>query len=30
MKFVNDSINPVILRALITRDGGEVISADSF
>ncbi len=30
VRFLRDSINPTILRALITRDGGEVVSADSF
>ncbi len=28
--FVRTSINPAILRALVTRDGGEIISADSY
>ena len=28
--FIKDSINLVVLRCLITRDGGEVISSDSY
>lgn len=30
VRFLKDSINPVVLRAIVTRNGGEVISADSF
>jgi hypothetical protein len=30
VRFIKMSISPVVLRALITRDGGEVVSADSF
>jgi prepilin-type processing-associated H-X9-DG protein len=30
VRFLKVSINPVVLRALITRNGGEVISSDSF
>jgi hypothetical protein len=30
VRFIKHSISPVVLRALITRDGGEVISSDSF
>jgi len=30
VSFIPDTVNPVVLRALITRDGGEVISSDSF
>ena len=30
VRFIKDSINLMVLRALITRDGGEVISSDSF
>jgi hypothetical protein len=28
--FIRDSTNPITLQALITRDGGEVVSSDSF
>lgn len=30
VKFLKDSVSPVILRALVTRSGNEVVSADSF
>ncbi len=30
VKFLKETINPIVLRALITRNGGEVISSDSF
>jgi prepilin-type processing-associated H-X9-DG protein len=30
VRFIKESINPIVLRALITRNGGEVISSDSF
>jgi hypothetical protein len=30
VRFIKASLNPIVLKALITRDGGEVISADSF
>ncbi len=30
VRFIKDSVNPVVLRALITRDGGEVIASDSY
>jgi prepilin-type processing-associated H-X9-DG protein len=30
VRFLKDSINLLTLRALITRDGGEVVSSDSF
>ena len=30
VRFIKDSVNPVVLRALITRDGGEVVSSDAF
>ena len=30
VRFLKTSINPIVLRALITRDGGEVVSSDSF
>jgi hypothetical protein len=30
VRFVKDTVNPSIVRALITRAGGEVISADSY
>jgi prepilin-type processing-associated H-X9-DG protein len=30
VKFLKVSINPVMLKALITRDRGEVVSVDSF
>jgi hypothetical protein len=30
VRFIKKSINPTILRALITRAGGEVVSADSY
>lgn len=30
VKFIKMSISPVVLKALITRNGGEVISADAF
>ncbi len=30
VRFIKTSINPITLRALITRNGGEVISSDSF
>jgi len=29
-RFIKDTINPLVLRSLITRDAGEVISSDSF
>jgi hypothetical protein len=30
VRFVRDTIDPAVLRKLLTRDGGEVISADEF
>jgi hypothetical protein len=30
VRFVKESVNPAIVRALITRAGGEVISADAY
>lgn len=30
VRFIRDTVHPLVLRALITRDGGEVISSDSF
>jgi prepilin-type processing-associated H-X9-DG protein len=30
VRFIAQTVNPVVFQALITRDGGEVISADSF
>ena len=30
VRFIRESIAPTVLRALITRDGGEVVSADQF
>src|SRR5262249_50049517 len=30
VRYITKSINPNVLKALITRDGGEVISPDSF
>jgi prepilin-type processing-associated H-X9-DG protein len=30
VRFIKDTINPIVLKALFTRDGGEVISSDSF
>jgi prepilin-type processing-associated H-X9-DG protein len=30
VRFIKNSIDPVVLRALITRNGGEVINADDF
>jgi prepilin-type processing-associated H-X9-DG protein len=30
VRFIRETINAIVLRALITRDGGEVISSDSF
>jgi prepilin-type processing-associated H-X9-DG protein len=30
VRFIKDSVNLIVLRALITRDGGEVISSDAF
>ena len=30
VKFVKDSINPAIWRAIATREGGEVVSADQW
>ncbi len=30
VRFIKESIDAVVLQALITRDGGEVISSDSF
>jgi prepilin-type processing-associated H-X9-DG protein len=30
VKFIKRTINAMILRALLTRDGGEVISSDSY
>jgi prepilin-type processing-associated H-X9-DG protein len=30
VRFIKNSINPMVLKALITRAGGEVVSADSF
>jgi hypothetical protein len=30
VRFIKMSVNPIVLRALITRSGGEVISSDSF
>jgi prepilin-type processing-associated H-X9-DG protein len=30
VRFIRDKVNPLVLRALITKNGGEVISADAF
>ena len=30
VRFIKETVNPVVLRALITRNSGEVVSADSF
>jgi prepilin-type processing-associated H-X9-DG protein len=30
IKFIKISVNPAVLRALLTRDGGEVVSNDSY
>jgi hypothetical protein len=30
VRFIKSSINPLTLRALITRAGGEIIGADSY
>jgi prepilin-type processing-associated H-X9-DG protein len=30
VRFLKESINPLVVKALITRNGGEVVSADSF
>jgi prepilin-type processing-associated H-X9-DG protein len=30
VRFIKDTISAMVLRALITRDGGEVISSDSY
>ncbi len=30
VRFIKDSVSPVALRALVTREGGEVISADQY
>jgi hypothetical protein len=30
VRFIKDSVNPVVLRAIITRDGGEVVASDSY
>ena len=30
VRFLKETINPQVLRALMTRDGGEVISADAY
>ena len=30
VRFIKDSVNPAVLRALITRHGGEVISSDAY
>ncbi len=30
VRFIKESVNPVIFKALITRDAGEVVAADSF
>jgi prepilin-type processing-associated H-X9-DG protein len=30
VRFLRETINPIVLRAIITRDGGEVVSSDSF
>jgi hypothetical protein len=30
VRFLKDTIKPHILKALFSRDGGEVISSDSF
>jgi hypothetical protein len=30
VRFIRESVSIVVLRALITRDGGEVLSSDSF
>jgi hypothetical protein len=30
VRFIRESVNPVVFKALITRDAGEVVAADSF
>ena len=30
VRFIKESINPQVLRALFSRNGGEVISSDSY
>ncbi len=30
VRFLKESINPILVRALLTRNGGEVISADAY
>ncbi len=30
VRFIKESINPIVFKALITRDGGEVVAADAF
>ena len=30
VRYIRKTINPIVLKALITRAGGEVISSDSF
>lgn len=30
VRFLKETVNPIVLKALVTRDGGEVISGDSF
>jgi hypothetical protein len=30
VRFINEAIDLSVLRTLITRDGGEVVSSDSF
>ena len=30
VRFIKETINPITLRAIISRDGGEVVSSDQF
>jgi hypothetical protein len=30
VRFIKETVNKMVLRALITRNGGEVVSGDSF
>ena len=30
VRFIKESVNPAVLRAIITRNGGEVVSSDSY